>query len=135
MTQLKDLGYVVIAHDEALRALTVEWRGGFRHRNIRQGLDAALAELAKLPPGTAWIGDTTNIGVISTEDQAWIDSDWFPRLLRTGTTHMAVVLPASEIAKLSVSSILARVQGTPLTVFNTERLDEARSWVASRVGR
>jgi hypothetical protein len=135
MTQLKDLGYVVITHDEALSALIIEWRGGFRHRNIRQGLDTALAELVKLPPGTAWIGDTTNIGVISTEDQAWIDSDWFPRFLRTGATHMAVVLPASEIAKLSVSSIMARVQGASLTVFSTERLDEARNWVASRRGR
>lgn len=129
MKILREFPYLVVLWDEESRSTVSQWRGGFIGRDIRQGLDAALEEYKKYLPKAQWIGDTTDIGVIGQEDQIWIDKDWFPRFLGTGVKFMAVVQPASAVAKMSVNSIVSRVPGTKLTVFNCATLEEARKWM------
>lgn len=129
MKTLREFPYLVVLWDEEARSVVSQWRGGFVGRDIKQGLDAALEEYKKYLPKAQWIGDTTDIGVIGQEEQAWIDKDWFPRFLGTGVKFMAVVQPASAVAKMSVKSIVSRVPGTQLTVFNCATLEEAKKWM------
>lgn len=129
MEPVKDLGYVKLIWDSECKALISQWVGGFTGRDIRAGLDAGLQEYIKKGAGAQWIGDTTDIGVITPEEQDWINTNWFPRFLATGVKLMAVVQPMSAIAKMSVNSIVSKVPGTALTIYNCSSLEEARKWM------
>jgi hypothetical protein len=127
--KLKSLGYLDLILLPECRALLSEWSGGALNRDIKAGLEMALAEYKKCEPGTQWIGETTHIGIIGDEDQAWINNDWVPRFMATGVKYMAVIQPASIIAKLNVKNILQTYEGTNLTVFNCGTLEEAAGWM------
>jgi hypothetical protein len=129
MKTVKEFPYLLLIWDQESRSLISQWRGGFKGRDLKQGLEAGLEEYKKYLPKAQWIGDTTDIGVIGQADQDWIDKEWFPKFLATGVKYMAVVQPASVLAKMSVNSIVARVPGTQLTVFNCATLEEARVWM------
>jgi hypothetical protein len=129
MQLIKEFPYLKIIWDEETRSMISQWRGGHVGRNIKEGLDATLAEYKKKLPGAQWIGDTTDIGVIGLEEQAWIGSDWFPRLLATGVQFMAVIEPKSAVAKLMVNQITEKIPGTQLTQYHCVSLEEAREWM------
>lgn len=129
MKLVKDYPYLKLIWDEESRALISQWVGGYTGRNLKEGLNAALAEYKKYLPAAQWIGDTRDIGVISLEDQAWIDKEWFPKFLATGVRFMAVVQPRDAVSKLAVKSIVSKVPGTKLTVFNCASLEEAQEWM------
>ena len=129
MQIVKEYPYLQIFWDEEVRAVILQWRGGFIGRNLKEGLNAGLEEFKKHLPNAQWIGDTSEIGVIGDEEKTWIDTDWFPRFLGTGVKGMVVISPTNIIAKMSVKEIMAKIPGTQLTVFNCSSLDEAKKWV------
>jgi hypothetical protein len=129
MQTLKEFPYLVIIWDEETRSVISQWRGGHIGRNIKEGLNSTLEEYKKRLPGAQWIGDTTDIGVIGLEEQAWIDKEWFPAFLATEVQYMAVIQPKSAVAKLMVDQIVSKVPGTRLTIFNCATLEEARKWM------
>jgi hypothetical protein len=129
MQTVKEFPYLKIIWDEETRSMISQWRGGHVGRNIKEGLDATLVEYKKKLPGAQWIGDTTDIGVIGLEEQAWIDKEWFPQLLATEIQFMVVIQPKSAVAKLMVNQIVSKVPGTRLTIFNCATLEEAREWM------
>lgn len=131
MERVKSFGYLDIFWEESSRSLISQWKGGAANRDLRAGLDAGLEEFKRRPAGTQWIGETTHIGLINDADQEWTNTDWIPRFLATGVKYMAVVQPASAIAKLNVNSILQVYEGTNLTVFNCATLSEAIDWMKS----
>jgi hypothetical protein len=129
MQTLRKFPYLTLLWDADSRALIAQWHGGFKERNLKEGLDAGLEEFIKLRPNAQWIGDTTNIGVIGDEEQQWVDKNWFPRFLATGVQFMAIVQPRSALAKMSVHSIVSKVPGTQLNIYNCATLEEAIQWM------
>lgn len=129
MAVVKELTYLTLIWDEECRALISQWHGGFKGRNLKEGLSAGLEEFKKHRPNAQWIGDTSDIGVIGDEEKAWIDKEWFPKFLATGVKFMAVVQPKSVVAKMSVQEIVSAVPGTQLTVYNCTTLEEAQAWM------
>jgi hypothetical protein len=129
MDVVKELPYLTIGWDESCRSVIMSWHGGFEGRDLPHGLEEGLAELQRRGSHAQWIGDTVDIGVISQADKAWIDRDWFPRLLATGLQFMAVVQPRSVIARLAVTDIVSKFPGSGLTVFNCASLEEAIEWM------
>ena len=129
MERIRSLGYMDLIWEDTSKALISQWVGGAINRDLRAGLEAALEEFKKRPAGAQWIGDTTHIGIIGDVDQQWINTDWFPRFLGTGVKFMAVVQPASIVAKLAVGNIVSKVEGTSLTVFNCSSLKDAIEWM------
>jgi hypothetical protein len=129
MQTVKEYPYLLIIWDEESRALILQWRGGFKGRNIKEGLLAGLDEFKKRRPYAQWIGDTTDIGVIPDEEKTWIDNDWHPKFLSTGVKYMAVVQPKDVIAKMAVKRVVTKIPDTQLTVYNCATLDEARKWI------
>mgnify|MGYP005638242625 CR=1 FL=1 len=129
MITVKEFPYLTLIWDSVSRALILQWRGGFKGRNLKQGLDVGLEEFIQRHPEAQWIGDTTDIGVIGDEEQQWIDTNWFPRFLATGVKYMAVVQPRSALAKMSVRAVVSKIPGGQLTIFNCATLEEAREWM------
>jgi hypothetical protein len=132
MQTVRKFPYLTLIWDEESRALIAQWKGGFVGRNIKEGLDAGLEEFLKYRPGAQWIGDTTEIGMISEGEQAWINADWFPRFLQSGVKYMAVVQPWSVLARMSVKEIVAKIPNSQLIVFNCANLEEARAWMKAQ---
>lgn len=131
MQVLTEFPYLTVFWDPDCSSVVLRWRGGFAGRNLVEGLNAGLAELRQRP-GAQWIGDTVNIGVIGDTEKAWVDQDWFPRFLGTGTRFMAVVQPKTVVARMSVSDIVAKVPGTQLTTYTCATFDDAVAWMKSR---
>lgn len=129
MALVKKVPYLSLIWDEESRSLISQWHGGFEGRNLRAGLESALEEFKKFLPNAYWIGDTRDIGVISIEDQNWIDDVWFKRLLATGLKYMAVVQPTSAVAKLSVNAIVTKFPAQGLTVYNCDTQEKAKAWI------
>ena len=67
--------------------------------------------------------------MIQQPDQDWANQVWFPRVLSAGLKRMALVIPASGLAKMNVDDILSRLPGTELDVAYFATLAEARDWL------
>jgi hypothetical protein len=119
---------VVVTWEAEQRAVLLAWKGHAKGEKFRQGLDKGL-ELVKQHGAARWIGDCTLLGVLSQEDQDWTNTNWFPRLLQTPVSRMAVLIPKSALTRMSVDSILSKVEGTNLTTCYFSDLAEARGWV------
>jgi len=132
MQVVQSFPYLDLIWDVESRAMIAQWKGGSEGRDIRQGLDAGLSAFKRKRPYAQWIGDTTYIGSIAEPEKGWVDRDWFPRFLSTGVEFMAVVMPASAVAKLSVKNIILKIEDSKLTVFNCATLEEARTWMQSQ---
>jgi len=132
MQTVKEFPYLTIFWDEETRSVISQWHGGHIGRDIKTGLTISLEEYKKKLPDAQWIGDTTDIGVIGLEEQAWINSEWFPAFLATGVKFMGVVQPKSAVARLMVDQIVSKVPGTQLTVFNCATQEEAREWMKTQ---
>jgi hypothetical protein len=74
------------------------------------------------------IADTSEMGTLTQDDQAWSVQDWAPRAEEAGLDHMALVMPESVVAEMSVESIVEMASDT----INRElfdNLEDARTWV------
>ena len=131
MERVKSLVYLDIFWVEECRCVLLQWKGGALNRDLHAGMNAALDELRARGAGAQLIGDTTHIGPLTDEEQNWINTDWHPRFLATGTHYLAAVLPASVVAKMNLSSTLQKYEGTNLTVFSCASQKEAIDWMKS----
>jgi len=121
-------GVAVVKWDRASRAAHMEWQGWASPVEFRAANDALVRALAD-HHGSKILGDSRHIKVIQSADQDWVNTDWFPRILAAGLTQMALVLPASGLAKMNVDSLVSRV-ADQLDVAYFGTLAEARIWLA-----
>lgn len=125
-----------VRFDVKARAVVLTWKGPASDAAFKEALEAGLS-MVKQRAAKRWVGDVRELGVLTQEDQAWVNTDWFPRLIGTGLTHMAVVMPRSALTKLSVGNIMRKVEGTSLTTCNVASPEEGLAWVVdpSSVGK
>jgi len=75
------------------------------------------------------LADTSQFeSALHQEDQAWSVQDWAPRAEDAGLDHMALVMPESVVAGMSVDSIVEMADDS----INRELfdgIDEAKSWL------
>ncbi|GAC1637769.1 MAG: hypothetical protein PVS2B1_15720 [Candidatus Dormibacteraceae bacterium] len=121
-------GVAVLKWEPLSRAIHIEWQGWANPTEFRAALDAGYRAL-RLHGSSRWLADCLNMKVVQRSDQEWLDQDWFPRMLAAGLLQMAVVIPASGLAKMNVEEILARVPGTELDVGYFPTVQEAKVWL------
>jgi hypothetical protein len=121
-------GVVIVKWDAASQAGHIEWQGWAKPQEFRAANDALVQAL--LDHGaTRVLGDSGRIKVIQKSDQDWVNGDWFPRILAAGLTRLAMVRPASGLAKMNIDDMVSRVADrVDVAYFAT--LDEARAWLA-----
>lgn len=122
-------GVAVVKWDRASRAAHMEWQGWASPVEFRAANDALVRAMVD-HGGSKILGDSREIRVIQETDQDWVNSDWFPRILAAGLTRMALVLPASGVAKMNIDSLVSRVADR-LDVAYFATLAEARIWLAA----
>ena len=119
---------VEIHWDAGARAVVLAWTGFAKGDAFKEGLEKGL-ELVKAKRATRWVGDVRKLGPVKLDDQEWVNTNWFPRLLGAGLTHMAIVMPEKAITKMSVGRIMQKVEGTNLVTVNVATPDEGLAWV------
>jgi hypothetical protein len=126
-----DQRYLTIHWDDDLGAVWMEWREFIDGEAFRDGLDRGLALLVK-NRSSKWLADLRSLGPVSLEDQKWSNEDWFPRALASGLRTMAVVVPRKVVAKMSVHTIMSKVDDKNLTTAHFGDLGLARSWLRAQ---
>ncbi len=121
--------------------LTLSWEPTLRYlKMVRVGFSKGEAfhlELEKIIEeltahgANRQLNDFRKMKPIAPEDQAYINRDWLPRLVRAGLRHSAVLAPESAIAQMSLTAVVARVADADLATryFATE--EDARAWFRS----
>jgi hypothetical protein len=80
---------------------------------------------------TKWLADDRLISTLTSEDAAWAQFDWTPRVWATGWKYWAVILPDKRVGQVHLNFSMSLHQGHGITTAAFETADEARRWLES----
>lgn len=126
-----DKPYLAIHWDNTFQIVVMQWKGFAQGADFREGLDAGLKILSE-NKGRRWLADLRQLGVVTQADQKWSNEDWFPRAIQAGIKHMALVVPHSALARMSVNQIMSKVEGIGLVSHYFDSADDARTWLSGQ---
>ncbi len=98
--------YITCYFDDSIPVLAHRWKGHVSNENFRAVLMRMVATFKQLKeeyPTLAWLGDTTHLGVLSLDTQAWLKEKWTPILLEAGVRHHALIVPKDVFAKFAMN--------------------------------
>lgn len=75
------------------------------------------------------IADTSRMGALKEDDQVWSVQDWSPRAEERGLEHLAMVMPESVVAEMSVQSVMEMTDDS-INRNLFDDMDEAQEWIA-----
>ncbi len=101
-------------------------QGGFRK------LLGASAELLERHRATKYVSDDRDNVVVDPEDIRWADDNWYPRVVKAGLKHWALVLPSTMVGTLQAKSILETRRRQGLDVESFGQLEDAMAWLRSK---
>lgn len=81
-----------------------EWHGFAKADRLRNAAHACVYA-ARERVSNRWLADTADFSVIGPDDQAWIVSEFYPRLAESGLRFMGVVMPVKAVAQLSARRV------------------------------
>ena len=125
-----DRPYLTIRWDQATRSVIMEWKMFVDGDGFRDGLNTGL-ELLVEKRASRWLADLRKLEVVTADDQKWSNEDWFPRAISAGIKAMAIVVPKSTIAAMSVDAIMkkAELQNRTLVTHYFDNVFDAREWL------
>lgn len=120
---------VSVQYDAEINTIHLTWKRFAKGAEFKEALEQGLAAAKKFK-ATGWIGDVQYLGVVDEADTQWVNGEWFPRLLsQSSFTHMAVIVGARAITKMSVGAIMSKVAGKLVNKY-VATVGEARGWIA-----
>lgn len=105
--------------------ILLTWKRSPTDEELKFGLEKAL-EIVSEKKIKKWLGDTKLIGELPPLLNDWINFDWFPRCL-LHIEKMAVVIPSSALALMSVNQIMRRVGKLENKYFDS--VEKAKLWL------
>ncbi len=92
----------------------------------------AGAELMEKHGATKWLSDDRDNVVSAPEDLKWADEVWYPRVLKAGFKHWAIVVPARAVAAMQIHLLKAKRLKDGIEVETFETAQDALAWLESR---
>ncbi|MCL4515842.1 MAG: STAS/SEC14 domain-containing protein [Firmicutes bacterium] len=126
-----ELPYVTIQWDESIACVAMKWKGFIPGEDFQNGLNKGV-ELLAAKQGRKWLSDLSEMAVISQENQAWTDENWFPQAAATGLRFIAVVKPRKVIPQMSLQNIINHVGNADVATAFFDTPEEAWQWLAAR---
>lgn len=118
-----------IHYDAEKNQVHMEWKGFAKSELYQEALNKGL-EIAKKHRAPYWIGNLSNMGVITQADQEWTNNVWFPQLIKAGVLQkMAVVVSKDEYNRMSVDRLMSKANDIikfDIKYFND--INEAKEW-------
>jgi hypothetical protein len=95
---------------------------------FRSALDKGTETLQRYG-ATKWLSDNRERGALPTNDMEWTHNDWFPRTVKVGWKHWALVMPEKMIGQISMQRAVDYYssQGVNVQVFTDP--DAALQWL------
>ncbi len=123
-----DKRWMTIHFDTSLLAVCVEWKGYAEGEDFRSGFNRGI-ELLQQRRASRWLADCRLQGPITQADQQWMNQDWHPRAVAAGMRWVALVSPQSAVARLSVKSIVTKINNVDLVLHVFADMESARDWL------
>lgn len=119
--------FATVEYDAGIDAVVARqtgFAGGTEFREYMESIIDAVEDTGS----SKLLTDTREAGTVDEEDQAWSATDWSPRAEAAGLERMAMVMPESVVAELSVEQVIEMTEDDmDRELFDD--LDEARAWL------
>lgn len=104
-----------------------EFKGFVEGDGYRRPLDAALRTLVA-NKATKILWDCRRMRVLTPEDQAWVERDWTPRLVKEAKVkRSAILVPKSVLAQMSVKRVADKAAPVMLNELDSKYFDSAEA--------
>ena len=81
--------------------------------------------------GKKWLSDDRKNGAVPPEDQAWAQTNWFPRVKNAGLKYWALVMPEKAIGQMNMQRFVKQYSDQGITVQVFGEPDLALKWLKS----
>jgi hypothetical protein len=122
-------GVAIVKWDSAIQAVSTEWQGWADRAQFMAALDAGLGAIKKHHASRGLVDSLRQLA-LPQPDQDWVNQEWFPQALAAGLRRLALVIPESALAMMSIEDVLSRVRSTMLEVRYFATVAEARRWLS-----
>jgi len=89
----------------------------------------ASAELVEKHQATKYLSDDRDNLVVDPEDIKWAEQNWYPRVVKAGLKHWALVMPSSIVGTLQAKGIVENRRRQGLDVESFEDVEAAMAWL------
>lgn len=109
------------------RVVVKRFTGFIRGQELRGAFNAGHDKM-QATGGIKWLSDNRGLPVYADEDIAWINQEWFPKMLKIGWRYWALVEPESTIGKWTMKNFqFFTDQGIKMNVFSS--VEEGLIWL------
>ena len=128
---LLDNNYAEISHDDSVYLGKIVWKGAVTAIEYKNTF-MVLLDYATSHRTDFFLSDTTNQGVIGTENRKWFEEYAVPEAIKRGLKRAAVVMTANVFKKYYVNMILSSTKrfNLPIKAFSTQ--EEALIWLQTK---
>jgi hypothetical protein len=124
--------HATIRWDEEDRIASIEWHGFADGEDYRRLLNMLL-ELLEQKSASRILADSRKAKVVTPADQEWVSSTWSPRANKAGLRSVALLVPESMVAKMSLERMRVRyMASTGGRVQYFTDAEDAKKWLCSR---
>ena len=89
-------------------------------------------ELLSKNKGTKWLSDDRNYPVLTGDDSKWAEVIWFPKTVKAGWKHWAIVMPEKPIGQININQFVKKYAAAGINAQMFDDLDEAMKWLESQ---
>lgn len=97
---------VTIYYECSIQSLSITWNRPPSSQDFRQSLQQIL-NIMQEKHYSSWIWDVRKLGPISTQDKHWVNTNWFPDIMKLGLRQIAVVMSDHILLKYKVDDIVS----------------------------
>lgn len=101
----------------------------FIHGDELRNLLMTGAETLAKTGATKWLSDDRNNGALSREDEQWCKEVWFPKALKAGWKHWAIVQPEKVVGQLNIKRFKETYAQAGINADIFSDLDQAKAWL------
>ncbi len=95
---------------------------------LRKVLNEGYEQLKK-NSAKKWLSDDRANNALGSEDSAWAQNDWFPRVLSAGWKYWAIVLPEKIIGQMNMKTFINQYALAGITVQVFSDPNQALNWL------
>ncbi|MDP1834987.1 MAG: hypothetical protein Q8K75_03565 [Chlamydiales bacterium] len=119
--------YVTVSWQESQQCIHTVWHGYVPSAEFRKGLLKGI-ELGIKVHAKRWLSDLRDMHIISIEDQKWIETTFYPRMLLVGIRKLAFLKPTLPVTLMSVQRVIKKYDNKRLETAFFAEAGQAYAW-------
>lgn len=128
MKTLLDKAFALVQLNEENYTVEITWKKYATGAQYRHVIELAY-ETIVLEGATKWLSDSTNAGVVSYTEQAWLQEVMIPKGIKSGLKKVAIVVSQNIFNKIYLNNIKENLTQFSNNYF--DNIDDAHKWLAT----